>query len=65
MARKQEDKVMVEVTFRKANGEIRTLIGTIGEAGRSNTPGVIPIETAEGWRSFREDSVIRIVNITD
>ena len=55
---------MVEVTFRKANGEIRTLIGTIGEAGRSNTPGVIPIETAEGWRSFREDSVISIRKIT-
>lgn len=55
---------MVEVTFRKANGEIRTLIGTLGEAGRSNTPGVIPIKTAEGWRSFREDSLISLRKIT-
>lgn len=51
---------LLQVTFRKDNGEIRTLIGAIGPTGRSNKPGTIPIYTAEGWRSFREDSVIEL-----
>jgi hypothetical protein len=52
-----------DVTFVKKDGSTRTFFGcTLDKApeGSQELPQALPVQTVDGWRSFRLDSVVEI-----
>ena len=66
----------VEVTFKKKNGELRNMLCTLSESiigqddqtksikGKKRNPDVLPVWDVQknGWRSFRLDSVLKVID---
>lgn len=49
----------IQVLFYKKDGTERLLLGKLDPNGRKNREAVT-LETADGWKAFRLDSVIRL-----